>query len=124
MFKEISIEEELPPIGKFVTTIDEAGQQRVHRMNEDGTWFMRDANGTNSPNNNLLITHWLKEGNQYLLQFHLSRRSDEGWGRLRLVFASSLEEAEKILDEKVTYHYTDALASEMIHPDTIKCLNI
>lgn len=65
-----------------------------------------------------------KPKKQFLLLYHLSRRSDEGWGRLNLVSASSLDEAKKILDEKVTYHYIDALASEMIHPDTIECLNI
>lgn len=61
---------------------------------------------------------------QYLLQYHLSRRSDEGHGRLALVTAESLEEAKIKLDKKVTYHYTDAIASEIIHPDCINCLNI
>jgi hypothetical protein len=66
----------------------------------------------------------LKEGNQYLQQYHLGRRSDEGNGMLKLVFAPTLEEAKIILREKESYRYTDALSSEMIHPGNIRCLNI
>jgi hypothetical protein len=61
---------------------------------------------------------------QYLLQYHLSRRSDEGHGRLALVTATSLDEAMIKLDKEVTYKYTDAICSQIIHPDSIKCLNI
>ena len=59
-YRKVSIKEELPMVGKFVTTIDEAGEHRVYRLNNDATWFMRDSDGINSPNNNLPITHWLK----------------------------------------------------------------
>jgi hypothetical protein len=62
MFKKVSILQELPPVGQFVTTIDKDGQHRVYRMNGDKTWCMRDLDGRESPNNNLPITHWLKEG--------------------------------------------------------------
>lgn len=64
-FEKVSIEKELPQIGKFVTTIDEANQQRVYRLVKVEpiglSWNMRDTDGINSPNNNLKITHWLKE---------------------------------------------------------------
>jgi hypothetical protein len=64
-FEKVSIENELPQIGKFVTTIDEANEQRVYRLVQVEpiglSWNMRDADGINSPNNNLKITHWLKE---------------------------------------------------------------
>lgn len=60
MFKKIAVAERLPEMMKFVTTIDEANEQRVYRMTEEG-WNMRDVDGTNSPNNNLVITHWLEE---------------------------------------------------------------
>lgn len=60
IFKKVSIEDRLPEKNKFVTTIDEAGEHRVYRLTEHG-WNMRDSDGTNSPNNNLKITHWLEE---------------------------------------------------------------
>lgn len=59
-YKKISVEERFPEIGKFVTTIDTDNQHRVYRLTEYG-WNMRDADGINSPNNNLCITHWLEE---------------------------------------------------------------
>lgn len=61
MYQTISIEKESPPFGEFVTTIDKNGEHRVYRMNKDKTWTMRDSDGTNSPINNLEITHWLKK---------------------------------------------------------------
>jgi len=61
---------------------------------------------------------------QFLFSYHLSRRRDEGWGKIALVSACSEDEAKKLLDERVTYNYMDALASEIIHPDSIPCLNI
>ena len=60
IFKAISIKDELPPLNKFVTTIDEAGEHRVYRLTEHG-WNMRDAAGINSPNDNLPILYWLKD---------------------------------------------------------------
>ncbi len=62
-FKKVSITEKEPPLNKFVTTIDEAGEQRVYRLTDYG-WNMRDADGENSPCNNLPITHWLEEANE------------------------------------------------------------
>ena len=59
-YKKIAVAERLPDIGKFVTTIDEANEHRVYRLTEFG-WNMRDADGTNSPNNNLPILYWLEE---------------------------------------------------------------
>lgn len=60
MFRKVKVSERLPEVGKFVTTIDEAGEHRVYRLTEYG-WNMRDADGNNSPNNNLPITCWLEE---------------------------------------------------------------
>jgi hypothetical protein len=62
MYRKVLISERLPEIGKFVTTIDEAGEHRVYRLTEHG-WNMRDADGDNSPNNNLPMIYWLEEIN-------------------------------------------------------------
>lgn len=59
-FRTISVIERLPENGKWVTTIDEAGEHRVYRFTE-GAWNMRDADGVNSPNNNLPIMYWLEQ---------------------------------------------------------------
>ncbi len=59
-YKKIPVAERMPELMKFVTTIDEANEHRVYRLTETG-WNMRDPNGSNSPNNNLPITHWLEE---------------------------------------------------------------
>jgi hypothetical protein len=61
---------------------------------------------------------------QFLFSYHLNRRRDVGWGNMALVSAFSEKEARQILDERVTYTYTDALACEIIHPDNIECLNL
>lgn len=60
MYRKVLVAERLPELMKFVTTIDEANEHRVYRLTEHG-WNMRDADGDNSPNNNLQITHWLEE---------------------------------------------------------------
>lgn len=70
-YQKVSIKEELPPLGKFVTTIDSENEHRVFRLvdtSEGLMWNMRDADGSNSPNNNNTITHWLKE----LVAFNLN----------------------------------------------------
>lgn len=59
-FKAVSVKERLPEKGTFVTTIDKANEHRVYQLTDHG-WNMRDADGMNSPNNNLPITHWLEE---------------------------------------------------------------
>ena len=59
-FRAIPTLERMPELGKWVTTIDTAGEHRVYRLTEYG-WNMRDLDGLNSPNNNLIITHWLEE---------------------------------------------------------------
>lgn len=59
-YRAIPLEEELPPINKYVITRDEDGEHIVYRRTEYG-WNMRDTNGINTPNDNLKITHWLKE---------------------------------------------------------------
>lgn len=64
MYRKVKVSERLPEIGKFVTTIDEAGEHRVYRLTEDG-WNMRDADGIHSPNNNLAIIYWLEEFKNY-----------------------------------------------------------
>jgi hypothetical protein len=60
MYKKIDVLERLPELMKFVTTIDSSNEHRVFRLTKEG-WNMRDADGDNSPNNNLRITHWLEE---------------------------------------------------------------
>ena len=60
IFIKTELSKELPQSGVYVTTIDESGQHRVYKHNNDNTWTMRDADGSESPNNNLIITHWLK----------------------------------------------------------------
>ena len=66
-FKKVSVTEKLPQLNKFVTTIDEAGEHRVYRRVQNNAvnyyWNVRDADGKNSPDNNLPITHWLEEVN-------------------------------------------------------------
>jgi hypothetical protein len=64
MFRKVKVSERLPEMGKFVTTIDLANEHRVYRLTENG-WNMRDADGDNSPNNNLPIIFWLEEINDY-----------------------------------------------------------
>lgn len=53
------IKDKLPSEGVWVTTIDIADNERVYKY-EKGAWIMRDANGINSPNNNVEITLWLE----------------------------------------------------------------
>lgn len=71
-FKAVPVTKRFPELGKWVTTIDTAGEHRVYRLMEHG-WNMRDADADNSPNNNLPITHWLEicSHDQNLL-FHAS----------------------------------------------------
>ena len=64
MYRKVKVSERLPEAGKFVTTIDEAGEHKVYRLTEHG-WNMRDADGDNSPNNNLPIIFWLEEIKEY-----------------------------------------------------------
>jgi hypothetical protein len=66
MYRKVKVSERLPEVGKFVTTIDEAGEHRVYRLTEHG-WNMRDSDGDNSPNNNLPIIFWLEEIKEYEL---------------------------------------------------------
>lgn len=68
MFIKVKISERLPEVGKWVTTIDEADEQRVYRLVENDvegiepySWNMRDVDGTNSPNNNIPLVYWLEE---------------------------------------------------------------
>lgn len=61
MYKTILVEKEYPPVGEFVTTIDEDGKHRVYKINKDRTWTLRDSDGVDSPPNNLKITQWLKK---------------------------------------------------------------
>ncbi len=64
----------MPPLEKFVPTIDEAGEIIIYRLVElqhydlktkklvpRQSWNMRDMRGDNTPNDNLPITHWLEE---------------------------------------------------------------
>ena len=60
MYRKVDVAERLPELMKFITTIDTDNEHRVYRFTDYG-WNMRDANGDNSPNNNLPITHWLEE---------------------------------------------------------------
>lgn len=102
MFRKVDITKRFPEMGKWVTTIDEAGEHIVYQLTEHG-WHMRDVSGDKSPNNNLPIRYWLEEikmGSQAILgnaievhekikEHDLDWNSfSEGWiqGRMRLVF--------------------------------------
>lgn len=68
VFVKVSVKDRLPEMGKFVPTIDTAGEIIIYRRLliqtpdvEKWYWNMRDCAGSNSPNNNLPITHWLEE---------------------------------------------------------------
>jgi hypothetical protein len=145
MKRKILLTSRLPEVGKYVTTIDETGQEIVYRMNEDKSWNIHpdeesgyiNRNGESafkrfqSINNNYPLLFWIddvvenNEGkSQFMLQYHLSRRSDEGWGNMKLVSAKNKEEAIEILIDKESYKYTDALSCAMVVPDNIRCLNI
>jgi hypothetical protein len=60
MFRKIDINKRLPEVGKYVTTIDVAGNHRVYQYVGNG-WNLRDASTADSPPDNLPITHWLEE---------------------------------------------------------------
>lgn len=103
--KKISITDRLPEYGKFVTTIDTAGEHRVYRFAETG-WNMRDADGTNSPNNNLAITHWLEDvdlANAEILTeiTNERKRQDAKWG----------EQNHPILDAGFIARHPDRIAA-------------
>ncbi len=59
-YRKVAIADRLPEKMKFVTTIDSANEHRVYRLTEHG-WNMRDADGAESPNNNLPMIYWLEE---------------------------------------------------------------
>lgn len=145
MKRKVLLTTRLPKVGEFVTTIDNKGQEIIYRMNEDNSWTMHPDESVNyinrngiseyerfkHINNNYPLLFWIDEiiedyshKFQFLVQYHLSRRDDEGWGRQALVTAKSIEEAKEILIDKVSYKYTDVFACEMITPDNIICLNI
>lgn len=102
-FRKISIKEELPPIGKFVTTIDKDSEHRVYRLEKIEPvglfWNMRDADGINSPSNNTEITHWLKEVD------------------LTGTFASANSDAE--LEKKIAACYFDENGDEIENSEDI-----
>lgn len=63
----------------------------------------------------------------FLLEYHLSRRDDEGWGNLALINAHDFNEAKEILIKAKTYNDNPGLANGWptpLQPDHIKCLNI
>lgn len=60
LYRTVPIVDRLPPLGEWVTTIDQAGNHRVYRLIEHG-WNMRDVGGTNSPPDNLPMTYWLEK---------------------------------------------------------------
>lgn len=57
-YRLVDVAEELPALGEWVTTIDEAGNHFVYRLTAEG-WNLRDAPADNTPTDNLPITHWL-----------------------------------------------------------------
>ena len=143
--RKVLITTRLPEVGKFVKTIDNKGQEIMYRMNEDKSWTMHPDEESNyinrhgelayktykKINNNYPLLFWVDDvaehnecKSQFLLQYHLSRRSDEGWGNSKLVLARDEAEAIEILIDKVSYRYTDALSCAMVVPDNISCLNI
>jgi hypothetical protein len=70
IYKKVLIKNELPPLNKFVPTIDEDGEIIMYRLTEQG-WNMRDCVGKNSPNNNKAIIYWLKEISIPNVKIHL-----------------------------------------------------
>lgn len=60
----------------------------------------------------------------FLFSYHSSRRSDEGWGNMALVFAKDAEQAKEKLIAAKTRHSCDAFSDYTIVPDYIKLLNI
>lgn len=60
----------------------------------------------------------------FLFQYHLSRRSDEGWNNIALVSAVDFEAAKQKLIDTKTYKYQDALDARDVIPDHITNLNI
>ena len=82
MYKKVSIEEELPPINKFVTCFYDSGETMVYKRFETGmttlvdsdvidtsigsavqkdwAWIMRDGIADRTPKEEK-ITHWLKD---------------------------------------------------------------
>jgi len=76
-YNTISVDDRLPDLYKWVTTIDEVGEHRVYRRTEYG-WNMRDLDGINSPSNNRKIEYWLEEEPQCDFNNLISRElSDE-----------------------------------------------
>lgn len=65
-----------------------------------------------------------KEKKLFLLEYHLSRRSDEGWGHLALIEAESFQSAKEKLIAAKTHDWSDALSHGTLSPDHIKCLNL
>ena len=114
-FKAVSVEERLPEVGKWVTTIDTAGEHRVYRLMEHG-WDMRDADAINSPNNNLHITHWLEEVTEYnvaLLEEAKESKTvilniDKLIDKL-IVFTPTGNVSDKSLEEQLTKVITNAV---------------
>lgn len=83
IFRKVSVTERLPEVGKYVTTIDSAGEHRVYkRINEKAfkegwCWTLREPDGKESPSNNLPIIHWLEEvdlSNDSLDKLYLKER--------------------------------------------------
>lgn len=60
LYKKIPVSERLPRMGKWVTTIDSAGELFIYARFEHG-WSMRDAPAARTPDNNLPIVYWLEE---------------------------------------------------------------
>jgi hypothetical protein len=61
VFRKVKIENRLPEMWKWVTTIDSANEHSVYRLTDNDNWNMRDVDGINSPNNNLPMIYWLEE---------------------------------------------------------------
>lgn len=73
-YNKISIKEELPQTGIFVTTIDSKNNRHKYCLNNDGSWRMLGTKGTKSENNNFEILYWLKpEYSQEEIDYLLSR---------------------------------------------------
>ncbi len=59
-FLTVATKDRLPPIGKYVPTVDADGEIMMYRLTEHG-WNMRDIEGDATPNTNIKIEYWLEK---------------------------------------------------------------
>jgi hypothetical protein len=60
LYVPVLISERLPDLYEFVPVVDDAGEIIMYQRTEEG-WNMRDAEGTNTPDNNRPLVYWLSK---------------------------------------------------------------